>query len=300
MKTRNAEILLAAVIIARSTSFMMSKAGLDAIEPMNMMAIRFTIAFIIMAVIFGRRLTHINTRTFISGLLVGVAYLAVMVAEMMGLNYTDSSRIAFLENAAIVYVPLMEASLTRHLPAPRGLLCSFMAITGVGFLSLSGGLTGFGIGEALGVLSGILYGIAIIVTDRFTEGTDGLLVGIIEIGTMALGAWIISFAIETPVLPDDPVCWALILALATVCTCFGWTLQPLAQKYVSTERTSMFLAFSPLSAALLGVIFLHESLGAGGIAGGALIMIGILLQTVFTIREGKNGHTENNRQSQKE
>ena len=285
MKVRNAEILLATVIIARSTSFMMSKAGLDAIQPMNMMAIRFIIAFVIMLAVCARRLRQINKSTLINGMLVGIAFLAVMVAEMFGLNYTDSSKVAFLENAAIVYVPIMEAILVRHLPPAKGMLCSILAIIGVAMLSLNGGLDGFGLGEVFGVASGILYCIAIIVTDRLTINEDGLLIGIIQVGTMAVGATILTFVMEEPVIPCSAASWELIIALAIVCTCFGWTLQPLAQKYVTTERTSMFLAFSPLSAALLGVIFLHECLGLMGVVGGALIMCGIILQTIFKIKE---------------
>ena len=297
MKVRNAEILLAAVIIARSSSFMMSKAGLDTIQPMNMMAIRFGVAFIIMVAIFAKKLRQINKNTLINGILVGIAFLAVMVAEMFGLNYTDSSKVAFLENAAIVYVPIMESILTRHLPQAKGILCSIIAIVGVGMLSLNGGLAGFGLGEAFGVASGILYGIAIIVTDRLTRNEDGLLIGIIQVGTMAVGAAILTFVIENPIIPGQAASWGLILALAIVCTCFGWTLQPLAQKYVTSERTSMFLAFSPLSAAILGVIFLHEHLGIMGIIGGTLIMCGIILQTIFTIKERRDGCSEDNRES---
>ena len=297
MKVRNAEILLAAVIIARSSSFMMSKAGLDTIQPMNMMAIRFGVAFIIMVAIFAKKLRQINKNTLINGILVGIAFLAVMVAEMFGLNYTDSSKVAFLENAAIVYVPIMESILTRYLPQAKGILCSIIAIVGVGMLSLNGGLAGFGLGEAFGVASGILYGIAIIVTDRLTRNEDGLLIGIIQVGTMAVGAAILTFVIENPIIPGQAASWGLILALAIVCTCFGWTLQPLAQKYVTSERTSMFLAFSPLSAAILGVIFLHEHLGIMGIIGGTLIMCGIILQTIFTIKERRDGCSEDNRES---
>ena len=43
----------------------------------------------------------------------------------------------------------------------------------------------------------------------------------------------------------------------------------------------MFCALSPLSAGTLGAVFLHERLGARGLAGAALILCGIALPNLL-------------------
>ena len=51
-----AEGLLAAVIIARSTSFVFNKLGLGTISLFNLLAVRFLLAFLLLMLLFGRRL----------------------------------------------------------------------------------------------------------------------------------------------------------------------------------------------------------------------------------------------------
>jgi drug/metabolite transporter (DMT)-like permease len=62
-----------------------------------------------------------------------------------------------------------------------------------------------------------------------------------------------------------------------VCSGFGFTLQPVAQAGTTAERAGMFCALNPLVACVLGVVFLHEHIGAQGLVGAALILTGILL-----------------------
>ena len=56
MSERRAEVLLAAVIIARSTSFVFNKIGLRTMDAFNMLAVRFLLAFVLLAALFGKKL----------------------------------------------------------------------------------------------------------------------------------------------------------------------------------------------------------------------------------------------------
>ena len=67
MKTRTmtrtqAELLLAAVIIARSTSYVLTKVGLQDMGKFTLLAVRFLLAFAFLAALFRRRLLQIDRR----------------------------------------------------------------------------------------------------------------------------------------------------------------------------------------------------------------------------------------------
>ena len=86
MKTRTmtrtqAELLLAAVIIARSTSYVLTKAGLQDMGKFTLLAVRFLLAFAFLAALFRRRLLQIDRRTLLSGLAMGGIYFCVMTAD---------------------------------------------------------------------------------------------------------------------------------------------------------------------------------------------------------------------------
>lgn len=280
MSRKNAEILLAAVIIARSTSYMFSKMVMETMGPFNLMGVRFTIAFAILAVIFHRKLLALNKKTLQYGMIIGGIYFLTMTAELFGLKLTDTSTTSFLENTAIVLVPLIEAVICRKSPAAKALFSAALTLTGVGFLAFRDGSISLKPGVILCLLAAMLYAVGIILTDRLARKEDPLTIGILQVGFMGAFSVIASFIFETPRLPDSTMEWDSIIMLAVVCSCFGFTLQPVAQKYTTSERTGMFCALNPLTAATLGTLLLNESLGVQGIAGAALVLGGILISSL--------------------
>lgn len=280
MTRRNAELLLAALIFARSTSYLFSKITMNHLDPFNLLAIRFLLAFAVLAVIFRKNLRKTKTHTLVRGMTLGALFFACMTCELFGLKETDTSACAFLENTAIVLVPLFEAALHRRLPGKRIMGSALITLIGVACLTLKG--SGFALhrGEMLCLLSAFFYALVIIQTDRMSRKEDALTLGILQIGFMGLFALIFTLIFETPMLPQTPAVWGTVAMLVIVCTCFGFTFQPMAQKYTTSERSSIICAVNPLSAGLLGAVFLNESLGTYGLIGAVLVMAGLLIATV--------------------
>lgn len=279
---KNAEILLASVIIARSTSFLFSKMLLQSMGPLTILAIRFLTAFLFLVLLFHKKLTGLRIHTILSGMLLGGAFLSVMVLELFALQTTPSSTVCLLENTAIVFVPLLEGLIHRKFPGIPLLLRIAIVMLGIGFLTAHGSSLSLSMagGERLALLSALLYATAIILTDRFSHKEDAFLLGIVQVGCMGCFALLLSFLLETPRLPVGLGEWGPILVLALVCSGFGFTLQPVAQSHTSAERAGMFCALSPVSAAILGRVFLGEKLGVTGIIGAALVLFSILISSL--------------------
>lgn len=281
MTRRKAEFLLAAVILARSTSYLLSKLTMQTMEPFTMLSARFITAFLLLILLFGKKLTNLAPATLLRGMMLGGAFFSVMAAELFGLRTTDSSTTSFLENTAIVFVPLLEALLHRKLPRLPALLSAAVTMFGIGLLTLRGGAFSLKSGELLCLLAAVLYASSIILTDRLSRRDDPLTLGILQVGFIGLFALTASFLFETPRLPATGLEWGAILALALVCSGFGFTLQPVAQRYTTSERAGMFCALNPVSAAILGTVFLGEKLGLQSILGAGFVLAGILLSTVW-------------------
>lgn len=277
MSRKSAEWLLAAVIFARSTSLLFAKIGLTSMSPLNLLAVRFCLAFVVLAVIFRKKLRTTTGIDVLHGFVLGGTFFAVMALETFALKQTNASTVSFLENTAIVIVPLFEAILHRRSPGRKPLLCAAITLLGVGFLTLKNGLTGFGLGEGLCMIEACLYAVAIMLTAYLSQKSDPLLLGIFQIGFMGLFSAAGSLLTETPHLPQNGVEWGVILALALVCSCFGFTFQPVAQRYTTAERAAQFCDINPLSVAVLSVVFLHETMELKTVIGAALILTGIIL-----------------------
>ena len=280
MSRKNAELLLAGVIVARSMSLLFAKKALDTLDPFNLLAARFCLAFLVLAVLFFRPLRRASWSDIRGGMLLGAAFFAVMTTEMYALRQTASSTVSFLVNTAIIIVPLLKAAMEHSRPERKDLISAGVTLVGVACLTLRGGLVGLGWGEGLCLIEALLYSCAILLTSTLSRKRDPLVLGIVQIGTMGVLSLGASLLLETPHMPQTGREWAMVLALALVCSCFGFTFQPVAQRYVSAERAGQFCALNPLSATILGTIFLHERLGLWGMIGAALILAGILIQSI--------------------
>lgn len=281
------ELLLAAVISARATSFIFNKMVLAHMDTFNLLAVRFLIAFILMAVLFFNRLRHIGKSEIISGSIVGLFYFFVLSSELTALKTTDSSTVSLLENCAIIFVPLFGAVMKRRLPDRDTILCALIAILGVCCLTAQiGNLTA---GMLFGLLAAVIYAAAILITDKVSHQTsDALCIGIVQVGVMGVLSLLASFLFESPHMPSDASQWLYILILAVVCTGFGFTLQPVAQSHVSADRAGLFCAISPAIASLLGVAVLNEHFGFLSLAGLVLILLSIALPDIKPIQEVRN------------
>lgn len=278
LSRRASEVLLALVIIARATGYLFSKIGMSGLGIFNLLSLRFLIAAALLGALFFPRLRRLDRRSLRAGLIMGGLYFLVMTAELSGLKRTASSTVSFLENTAIVLVPLLGAVVSRRAPGKKAVLCALLALAGVGFLTLGSGVR-FGAGELFSLLAATLYAGAILTTDRLTHngGIDTLTSGIVQVATIGVLSLCASLVTETPRLPQTGMEWVSVLALAIVCSGFGFTLQPVAQAGTTADRAGMFCALNPLVASVLGVVFLNEHLAAKSLVGAALILAGILL-----------------------
>lgn len=284
------EILLVCVIVARSGSFLLSKVALRSMAPLDLLSVRFIAAFALLAALFWRKLARASAGAVGCGLLLGGVFTATMGCELMGLRASDSSRVAFLENSAFVFVPVYEAVLARRPPGARTVACVLITVAGIGCLTLKNGLSGFSAGDLFGVAAAMLYASAIVVTDRLARRFDALTVGVIQVGGMALFSTLAAAAAGGPRLPPSAREWVCAAVLAVVCTGFGFTLQPVAQRGATAERAGMLCALAPVSAGFLGRVALGERLGARGLLGAALVMTGILAPRLFGARAGRGGN----------
>ena len=284
MAKKYAEILLITVIALRSTALLFSKIALESMGPLTLLGLRFLLAFAVLFVIFFKRLVRIDSSTLLRGLVLGVLFYGTMAFELIGLSYTSSSTTAFLENTAIMFVPLFDAALRRSRPNSSSLVSGAMALAGIAFLTLHEGRLMLGRGEIFCLLAAVFYAATIVATDRLAKKDDAMVLGVLQVGFIGVFGAVSAFIFEQPVLPTSGAQWGAVAFLAIVCTVFGFTLQPVAQKYTSSDKAGLYCALNPLIAAVLGYAFLHESFTRNSLLGAVLIIGSIVAASLLERR----------------
>lgn len=277
MTERKGEILVAIALALRSSSLLFGKIAMRTMGPFLTIGLRFTIAFVLIALLFHKSLTKVDLRTLWHCALIGIFFFLAMVFELYGLQTTPSSVTAFLEGSVVVMVPAITCFLQKKFPDKYTVISAVIAMIGVGFLTLKGDHIGFTTGELL-VLGGTFwYSVSVLVTDKAAKNDDLMAVAIYQLLFIAIFAYIGAFIFEEIRLPQSSTEWGAVLALAVICSGVGFTIQPFGQKYTTPERAGILAVFNPLTAAVLGVLFLHESMTSSMLIGCALILISILV-----------------------
>ena len=200
MAKKYAEILLLVVIALRSTALLFSKIALADMGPLTLLGLRFLLAFAVLFVIFFKKIVRINRATLLRGLLLGSLFYATMAFELIGLDHTSSSTTAFLENTAIMFVPLFDAALRRGWPRPSSFISGLMALAGVAFLTLHNGRLSMGVGEGCCMLAALFYAATIVATDRLAKKDDAMVLGVLQVGVIGLFGAVSAFIFEQPTL----------------------------------------------------------------------------------------------------
>ena len=246
--------------------------------PMNILALRFILAFLVLAIVFYKRLKELNRPTIRGGLILGLLYTICMIFEMYGLRLVDSGVSALIENMAILFVPLYVAIWTRTWPRAKTLACAVMAITGVGLLSVSQMSLNNGLlGITLIICAAIMYGFCIIATEKVAKEGDPVAIGVIQMGVMGVLSLVISLCTESFALPQTQNQWSMLLFLVLFCSCFGFTFQPVGQKYLPAETAAVLTVLNPLTASIMGVAIAHEGLTLAKGAGYIVILLALVI-----------------------
>ena len=289
MSKTGAKILLSMVFIARGTSFLFSKTLMDSMTPMSILAIRFILAFLILAVIFHKKLKECSKESLKGGLILGVLYTVCMMFEMYGLRRIDSGVSALIENMAIVMVPVYAAILTRSFPKRKTMLCALLAVIGVGCLSLTqsshaGGETGI----VLMICAALTYAACIMATERVTQHADPVTVGMLQLGVMGVLSLLFSLITGSFGMPQTGNQWLMLLFLVLLCSCFGFTFQPVGQKYLPAETAAVFTVINPLTASVMGILLAGEDMTWLKLAGYVLILAALVIYNVTGTSQKSN------------
>jgi len=105
--------------------------------------------------------------------------------------------------------------------------------------------------------------------------------GFFQILTTGIVSGIITVSTGNLILPSTPGQFLMIAILTIVCTCFGFTLQPVVQSKLPSQKVALFCALGPFTAVLLmGAIFLKESFTVNSLIGEGCILVSLIVSSI--------------------
>ena len=267
--------LLTAALIWGS-SFIVMKDAVDHIPVFQLLAIRFTLAGILLAVIFRRRLMQSAPGILAHGAVCGVLLLGGYATQTFGLMSTTPGANAFLTSVYCVIVPFMAWMFFRRRPTVYNWLAAVMCVGGIGLISLSGDLS-LGAGEVLTLLSGLFYALHIMALSRFGEEDDPIALTIVQFAVVAVLSWIFTLTVEAGTPVPAPAVWPKLMYLTVLATAVTLVCQSVGQSLTPPSQSAILLSLESVFGALFSVLMGREVLTLPTLCGFALVFVSVIV-----------------------
>lgn len=275
-----ATIAILVMALLWGSTFFSIKALVTRIPVPDMLALRFTIAALVLCVV-GWRSFRMSRRTLVHGVVLGVLYGAAQLFQTFGIDQTSASVSGFVTGLYVILTPLLGALLLRDRVPGLTWLAVVLATVGLGILSLnlSGGFP-LGTGELLVLVSAFLYAGHIVAAGHFSTAADAMGLTVVQTIVMAL-VCLVAAAPDGIELPATAVDWGWLLYLAVACGSLTIFLQIWAQAHVEPTRAAVIMATEPVWAAAFAVALGGESMTWRIVLGGLAITAAMMLVIVI-------------------
>jgi drug/metabolite transporter (DMT)-like permease len=288
--------ILLTTIIWGST-FVVARGVLEAWPPISYLAVRLSLATLVLTALFWRRLAasrRAEARAGATlGLLVGIGFLG----QTIGLLYTSPAKSAFITSLTTPLVPFVAYALFRSRPGRENLLGVVLASIGGLLILAPVGAAGFNTGDLLTLGTIVLFALHISLMSVYARLHDARRLTVWQIATAAcvlIAAWCAVWvsglltgvenlprALGRELAPPAMSAWVVgqLIYLSIVATVFTFLLWAWGQARMSATHAAIIFSLEPVFATLFAVAARGRGEWPGGRAnlGALLIVAGVVV-----------------------
>ena len=280
-------------------------------SPGILIALRGLFAIAAMAIIINKNFKKINKSYWIC-IPAGVILAAAFIFQFVGLNKTEPSKNAFLENICCITIPVFMFVFVKEKPAWYSIVSAVICVIGSLFLVGNGFdflhffKSGSLLGDGLSAIGGLFFGLDIAFTKVFSKDKDPLIYVFLQLCVLTVVAFIYSMIFEVGLSSTSDLFdkFAIsfnildilqVVFLGFVCTALCWVARAWAIKYINAVTVSLLVPLSAVVATTLSISQGLEPFTYNILIGGLIILLSIALSAIFDYRKGcKNKNIDNN------
>lgn len=279
MKKYKGELLMLITAVMWGSGFVGMAIGLEHWTVFQLMALRFTLASLLLAIVFHKKLRLVSRSVLWRGAVLGSILFIAFVFQTVGLEYTTPSKNAFLTAINVLIVPIIALVIYKRRIDRFEAVAAVVAVVGIGLLSLQDSLT-INIGDFLSIVCAVGFAFDIFYTNVFVKKEDALALTIVQFFTASILSWIgVLILGEVPTTASTEGVLTIIY-LAVFCTLIAYVCQNIGMKYANPTKSAIILSTESVFGTIASVIVLHEILTGRMIVGCILIFIAIIVAEV--------------------
>ncbi len=282
-RRHQADLALMFCSLIWGVTFVVVKNALDYSSVFVFLAIRFTLAAVLMAAMRPGVLKRIDREELFAGMRLAFFMFVGYGFQTTGLRYTTASNSGFVTGSSVVLVPLLLGVFWGRRLTKWIYSGAFAALIGLYFLTVPvEGLQFLNYGDVLTFVAAIFYGVHIILVGEYMQDHSVSALSLIQVAGCGLMAWVLTGA--GAAIRWQPVHFAwrwelltAILVCAVFATAVAFTIQLWAQQYTSASHAAILFALEPVFAVITSYLVLRERLSARAMKGAGLVVAGIVI-----------------------
>jgi len=273
-------ILLFTAIIW-GTAFVAQKAGNEVMGPIAFVGVRFLLSALALAPLAfmesRRQSTPLTPTDFWLLGLIGVGLAVGACLQQAAMVTASVTNAGFLTALYVVLVPFTTWLLTRQRVRPVVIVACMVSITGAWLLTTHGEGFAWSPGDVQLLISVVIWAFWISLIGIFIARTHRpFLLAFVQFAVTAVIALVAAVLWEPTPFAGVLPAWPALLYTGLLSGALAFTLQAMAQRHTPPAEAALIMSLESVFAAIAGALLLHERLPPIALAGGALILFGVL------------------------
>ena len=265
---------LVSVAAMWGVAFVVMKPAIEQQPFFDFLAIRFTIAAVIMLVIKPKVVLAIKGKMLAVGAVLGIMLGLAYITQTIALEMTTAAITGFLTGTYVVLTPVLGWLIFRRKVGVKVAIGAALALIGLGLISITG--VSIEVGQIWGIVCAVLYALHIVGLGRFSSGLDSYALTFVQLLFVAVVCWIGALPDGYQGPPTVDV-WLAVLFTAIFATVIGFFVQTWAQARMEPARVAIILTLEVIFTAVVSVAVGQEVLAFKTIIGGAFMVAAMVI-----------------------
>jgi drug/metabolite transporter (DMT)-like permease len=278
-----ADMALAFCSLLWGVTFVVVRNALDHVSVFLFLAVRFSLAALLMAMFRPAGLRNLKKDEVFAGAALGLFMFGGYAFQTAGLQYTTPAKSGFVTGSSVVLVPLLLGIFWKRRLTTWIYGGTLAAVAGLYLLTVPvEGLSQLNHGDLLTLGAAGLYAVHIILVGDYTRRHSVSALSVLQVAACAALAWIASAGAAATSWQPARLEWrwesaAAIVICAVFATAIAFSTQLWAQQYTSSSHAAIIFTLEPVFAVITSYLVIGERLNRRSMFGALLVLAGILI-----------------------
>jgi drug/metabolite transporter (DMT)-like permease len=275
-KTRLAAFALLGVGFAWGAAFVLMKDAIAQQPYLDFLAVRFSIAAMVMIAIRPKVALNFQSGDIKYGLAIGVVLAFGFITQTIGLDLTTASTSGFLTGLYVILTPILAWLWLKKKINLRVGIGAILALIGIGVLSGAANDVEFQTGQLWLIGCAFLYAIHILLLGKHGKGRNSYRFTMLQLVAVAIICW--GFALVDGYQgPPNSGVWFAVLFTAIFSSVLAFWVQTWAQGFLDPARVALLITSEVVFSAVIAVVVGQEVATWAMLIGGSLLLAAMLI-----------------------